>query len=64
MSESKIDESDLSALLCDDGWHCDPDCPFLFDRDGQKIDGECTKLGITLDWYDYYIAACTENGSA
>ena len=48
-------ESVNEPRVCDDGWHCDPECPHLHHHDD---DGMCKKYGIKLEWYDYYIALC------
>ena len=58
MSEAKKDDSELSALLCDDGWHCDPSCPNLKYSTTDNNNASCSKMDIELVWYDFYIADC------
>mgnify|MGYP000238793092 CR=1 FL=1 len=47
-------------LVCEDGEHCDPGCPFLNDP-SEDISGKCMKSGNPLDWHDFYMAECIEN---
>ena len=48
----------LKPAVCEDGWHCDPKCPFLKDPSNDRLNGTCTKSGNELTWHDYYIAEC------
>ena len=50
------EDTTKAPLVCEDGWHCEPQCPFMYHK---KEIGMCRIHG-ELDWYDYYIAACVK----
>ncbi len=52
--------ADLEPKVGEDGWHCEPDYPFLEAGSNESPEGRCTKHDVALDWYDYYIAYCTQ----
>lgn len=44
-------------------YHCCPTCPYLQSLgDATRIEGRCLKTGAELDWYDFYLAVCVEQG--
>ena len=43
-------------LVCEDGEHCDPECPFLKDRGA--TDAICSDTGNELYWHDFWMADC------
>ena len=46
-------------LVCEDGEHCEPDCPFLKENPSVEVlQATCAKSGAELDWYDYWLADC------
>ena len=47
-------QEDLSVKIEIDGWHCDPDCPYL---DSEKE--HCKKTNEEIMWHDYFVANCT-----
>ena len=45
------------AIPCDDGVHCDGECPFLAPYgDEYSITAKCNLTGEDLMWYDYWVA--------
>ena len=47
-----------NPLVCEDGWHCDPECTFLKPSGNDDVDGKCLQDGSDLDWHDFFIANC------
>jgi hypothetical protein len=46
-------------IVCEDGWNCDPECPYLKPSENTNdVKGKCGLTGNDLDWYDWYLADC------
>lgn len=55
----------VERVVMPDGWHCDPECPYLKpDSDPTNVFGKCSLSGNSLDWHDWYIAECVESQKA
>jgi len=62
--ESEQISSDTSKLMCPtESGHCG-DCPFLKPYgDEYDLTACCSAFEAELDWYDYWLALCGENGT-
>lgn len=58
LEEVENNEINASSVkrMGDDGFHCDPSCPYL--KEGKCIDADCTLLKRSIPWYDWHIAIC------
>ncbi|MDB4461471.1 hypothetical protein N9043_00825 [bacterium] len=57
---SWVEKTKDEAIVFDDDWHCDPECPHLVNSRHGDLTGFCTLHGVSLMWYDYYISYCTQ----